>query len=542
MIRHVGGRLVWSERDILGMARVLGPEYATKLQAPLLDSILRLAPKVGLQLEPILERRLADELSLRRHLAALRLRTDFPPTHPRERAWFAHQRADLAYMLHANRSAYLLGHQPGVGKTLVAIRWALSMAPSATRFAEAPRVLVVTMNSAKHQWRREIRRWGDDRWDVTIVEGSVVQQMQAATRDGWVIAHWEALAHARFGFLQKAWDVAILDEAHMIQNRDAQRSQTAHALDATYRLALTGHPFANAPDELWSILHFLYPEVYTSFWRFVGMHIKVAPKPFGGFDMSGARRPKLLQWEIGPFTLRRTKRDVFASLPPVVRMPRVVELPRAYRATYDGLRKQFFAELEGHAGEKKLLAIPSVLARITRLRQFLVDPQLIGDRRPSLKYPVVRELLDELDGPPVIFTSFAQAARRLSTYLGGHRKTCPVLEGRVPPRQRRQLQRTFLRGRLDALIVVTQAGGTALNLGKYGYVIHLDLPWTPKDIEQTEGRVDRPEEGTGRLVATTSYRVVVADSYEERLEAKLEEKFSRFAEVFTVAGLTSLFS
>jgi hypothetical protein len=81
-----------------------------------------------------------------------------------------------------------------------------------------------------------------------------------------------------------------------------------------------------------------------------------------------------------------------------------------------------------------------------------------------------------------------------------------------------------------------------LNLGKWGNVLHLDLPWTARDFEQTEGRVDRPEEGTGKMIPTTSYRVIVSDSYEGRMEEKLEKKHGMFADVFTVADLKKLFA
>jgi SNF2 family DNA or RNA helicase len=88
---------------------------------------------------------------------------------------------------------------------------------------------------------------------------------------------------------------------------------------------------------------------------------------------------------------------------------------------------------------------------------------------------------------------------------------------------------------------VTSLGSVALNLGKYGLVMHLDLPWTPKDVEQSEGRVDRPNEKTGKSVPTTAYRIIVADSYEQRLERKLDARHADFKSVFTHHDLEDLF-
>lgn len=91
------------------------------------------------------------------------------------------------------------------------------------------------------------------------------------------------------------------------------------------------------------------------------------------------------------------------------------------------------------------------------------------------------------------------------------------------------------------MIVVTQAGGTALNFGRYGYVIYLDLPWTAKDLEQTEGRVDRPDAETGEIRHTTSYHVVIRNTYEERIIKKIEKTYTGFNQVFDPKELQSLF-
>lgn len=108
-------------------------------------------------------------------------------------------------------------------------------------------------------------------------------------------------------------------------------------------------------------------------------------------------------------------------------------------------------------------------------------------------------------------------------------------------KQTNKIKRNFLRGKYQAVIIMIQVGGTALNFGKYGYVIGLDFPWNPKDLEQPEGRVDRPEEGTGKMVPTTADWLCVKDSYEERMMQRILDKRTDFAKVFTVSGAKELF-
>lgn len=538
MIKLVNGRIRWSRADVFQMARILDAEGATKRQIAYVPTVLKLADKKGMMLSSRAKKALAAELKWRRLHKHLKKLKDFPPNpfSELEDKFQKHQRADLNYLLQTGLPAYLLASQPGVGKTLIAIHYAW--------YRQFKRILVICPNSAKEQWESELGRWDEQHLPVRIVDGRGPEQIRIASMKGpgWTIGHWESLVHARMGYLQHPWDLVIADEAHNAQNKDAQRSETLHALAriASHRLALTAHPYTNSPDELWSILKFLYPERYKSYWQFFNMHVLADPKPFGGFEVHGARRPNLLKWELDPFTVRRTKKSLGWREP--VHIPRHVSLTNRGAREYEKLRKQFFVELAALDGGQKILAIPSVLARVTRLRQYLIDPELVGAREKSVKYPEVLSIMNEIDGPPVIFTMYEQAATKLQKFLKAKKKNTRIISGDVSTRDRTKAKHLFLDGKLDALIVVIQAGGESLNLGGFGYVICLDLPWHPRHMEQLIGRVDRPREGTGEIVPTTVYRILVRNSYEQRMEERIENKFTMFREVFKVADLKELFA
>ena len=53
--------------------------------------------------------------------------------------------------------------------------------------------------------------------------------------------------------------MAVLDEAHYIENHATKTARAAKRLQAGWRLALTGTPVENRPAELWSIFDFLMP-------------------------------------------------------------------------------------------------------------------------------------------------------------------------------------------------------------------------------------------------------------------------------------------
>lgn len=70
---------------------------------------------------------------------------------------------------------------------------------------------------------------------------------------------------AEQGWFKKAflWSYVVLDEGHKIKNDLSLISKALQGLGAEYRLILTGTPLQNNLVELWALLHWLYPEVFT---------------------------------------------------------------------------------------------------------------------------------------------------------------------------------------------------------------------------------------------------------------------------------------
>lgn len=531
------GGIAWEREDTRLMAKILGSEFAVVPRtrdygwAPRVMSILKLAHAQGLPMSQKAERALAKAEEFTAHVRSLRKREDYKKLDdPMAERLFRHQRADLALLHEIQPTGLLLASEAGVGKTPEIIRWA--------EFLEAVRNMLIVPNTAKEQWAGEIERWSTRRLPIEILDGSAKNQIAQikGTKRGWVIGHWESLVHAREGWLARPWDLAALDELQYIQNRNALRTKTIHKLKAEYRVGCGAHPYANSVAELFSTLKFLYPDLYPSFWRWAHMHIDITEGYFGGLDLRTPRRPKLLKWETATFTIRRRWKDVWKNLPPITRVQCTAHLTRKGQKEYGRLRTKFFAEMEAHSGERKILAIPSVLARITRMRQYLVDPAILGAAEASVKYPIVLGLIkNECEGrPPVIFTMWRDSAFRLKKYLEQHKLKIGVIVGSMSGKVDK-IKKRFLRGMYDAVIIMIKVGGTALNFGKYGTIIYLDHPWNQRDVEQTEGRVRRPEEGTGKIVPCTSYHIIVANSYEERMLVTRTHKHKDFAKVFPVA-------
>jgi SNF2 family DNA or RNA helicase len=90
-----------------------------------------------------------------------------------------------------------------------------------------------------------------------------------------------------------------------------------------------------------------------------------------------------------------------------------------------------------------------------------------------------------------------------------------MLTGETPPAQRAEVVRTFQARELPLMLVSLKAGGVGLNLTAADTVIHVDPWWNPAVEQQATDRAHR----IGQNQAVTVYKLVVAGSIEERIQA-----------------------
>lgn len=192
---------------------------------------------------------------------------------PMDKELWPFQRASVEYALQRDRT--LIGDQPGIGKTPIAICYANEIA--------AKRVLVLCPASIRLQWADRIREWSTMAWPY-IVYPIITGRHGVHPSAQWTIvsydlARTEALGRALTNGL---YDLVILDEAHYLKTINSGRTQAVfgdldtgwcrepvrdandHIID--YRklfpaiasrcgavLALTGTPLPNRPREAYTI-------------------------------------------------------------------------------------------------------------------------------------------------------------------------------------------------------------------------------------------------------------------------------------------------
>jgi SNF2 family DNA or RNA helicase len=145
----------------------------------------------------------------------------------------------------------------GLGKTVQALALL-------THRAERGPALVIAPTSVGFNWLREADRFAPS-LAVRAFRGKGDEGVLAQLDVGAVVVtSYDLLARYSELLGQVRWSTLVLDEAQAIKNPDTRRARAAFALQAEFRLALTGTPVENRTGELWSLFNAVAPGLLGS--------------------------------------------------------------------------------------------------------------------------------------------------------------------------------------------------------------------------------------------------------------------------------------
>ncbi|KAF7158268.1 hypothetical protein CNMCM5623_003037 [Aspergillus felis] len=465
----------------------------------------------------------------------------------------------------------ILADEMGLGKTLQTLSLFQHLKERDGEFSNsnAP-FLVVCPLSILETWLTEIEKWTPDlravKYHGTFEQRDAVKRMISVQKKpsifksstdivDIVLTTYETLISEINWFSRVfVWRGVVLDEGHRIKNSRSKRALVLNRIKAEMKLVLSGTPMQNDFSELWSIFHWLYPEI------FMPATEKLFQEAFSLSD--GKFDPAFLECVkdfLRLIMIRRTKDSpgVGLDIPPKTETVLSVPLSPAQRSLYlriltDGpLSEQPAVEKtcskavnsmsEGSAktpGPGKYRITGNILME---LRKCSIHPYLFADAIPnpyelgehlinqSGKFLVLKKLVQHYvaTGTKVIvFSNFDQAlnlCEDLVMMLQGGKRAFEYarLDGRTTGPWRKVMVHLFQNDpRYMVFLVSIRAGGEGLNLTSSFVIVFLDEDWNPQVMRQAEARVHR----IGQTRPVVIYKLRSTGTVEEQMSRRLVKK------------------
>ena len=426
----------------------------------------------------------------------------------------------------SNIKSSLCGSEMGTGKTHIAI----DLIAQWKKSSKVLPVLIITPKNVFSSWEDKIK--AQSNFTYTTLNPSdrnsfVDAMFKKSSLTDIYIMHWEALRLMPDEFFTVPFLGVVADEVHKASNRTVAMTKALKKIKTVFKLGMSGTATGDKPENLWSILHWLYPKQFTSYWSFRARYC-VEEIGFAGQakyrTIVGYKRLDELHQIISPFYIRHLKREkcceyhpngVMDWLPEKVYDEIRVDLLPQQRRIYNEMKDRMVSWL-GDNRDVPLTA-PIVIAQLTRLGQMtLGTPEIdiastakkakrngaehaikfpeVSLKAPSSKIDALKEfVLDHPEKSFVVFTSSKKAAYLTKKELTSASVTAEVLSGDTPDKIRETMKADFATKKFRIFIGVIEAvaeGVDGLQLVT-DTAIFLDRSWRTIKNKQAEDRLHR---------------------------------------------------
>ena len=390
-----------------------------------------------------------------------------------------YQEFGTKYILHQKR--VLLGDEMGLGKTIQAIAAMNHLHYKGHRY-----FLVICPAGLLLNWKREIEKLTD--MQAYMLHGTGISDFEIWKSDGGIaIINYEGLDKIIF---EKDFplDMVVVDEAHFVKNKEAQRTRNTVRMieQAEYALYMTGTAIENNVDEMCYLIECLNPSIASE--------VK---------DMKYLAKADLFRKKIAPVYLRRKRADVLMELPELtihdewcmMNEDEIISYRKAVESgNFMAMRRVSWGSLNSTKAE----------------RMVELCLQALGEGRKV-----------------VIFSYFLETLSFVTDLLLG--KSLPVISGKLSLEKRQEILRQFDDPVARVLPIQINVGGIGLNIQTAEIVILCEPQLKPSDEMQAISRVYR----MGQINHVFVYRLLSADTIDEVLVKRLHEKqniFNQFAD------------
>ncbi|KAJ9703442.1 hypothetical protein PVL29_004988 [Vitis rotundifolia] len=452
----------------------------------------------------------------------------------------------------------ILADQMGLGKTIQTIGF---LAHLKGKGLDGP-YLVIAPLSTLSNWANEIERFVPS-INAIIYHGNRKERDQIrmkymprtiGPKFPIILTSYEvALNDARKYLRHYNWKYLVVDEGHRLKNSKCKLLKELKLLPVENKLLLTGTPLQNNLAELWSLLNFILPDIFSSHEEFESW-----------FDLSGkcnneavveeleerkrAQVVSKLHAILRPFLLRRMKSDVEQMLPrkkEIILYATMTEHQKNFKdhlvnKTLENYLKEKASTGRGVKGKLNNLMV--------QLRKNCNHPDLLESAFDgSYLYPPVEQIVEQcgkfrlLDRllarlfarkhKVLIFSQWTKILDIMEYYFSEKGLEVCRIDGSVRLDERKRQIEEFndMNSNCRVFLLSTRAGGLGINLTAADTCILYDSDWNPQMDLQAMDRCHR----IGQTKPVHVYRLATAQSIEGRM---LKRAFSKLKLEHVVIG------
>lgn len=418
---------------------------------------------------------------------------------------YDYQKVGVEFLI-ASGGRAIIADPPGLGKTLQSLGYLTHMGHE--------RTLVVCPASVKAVWEKEIKKWTHMSY-IIIDSKTKIDEIPADTKI-WII-NYDILKKHINALLKIRFDLMIGDECHYLKNHRAQRTKAVRALAThiPHIVLLSGTPLLSRPVEMYTLLNFVAPSVWSNWYDFTRRYCGGKQGRFG-YDVSGSTNADELHERIKRYFIRRKKSEVLSQLPPKNRIDVPFWMDPATAKLYDTAENNLVAYLKENKGKK-----PAEIARIIQaeqLAQLNILRQLCSSGGIKTTEDIIESVIESGE-KILVFSSFIEPLNALKEKF---KDQAVMITGTTPVGERGKIvdefqtnpdKKVFLGG--------IRSAGVGVTLTAAQSVLFMDYSWNPADHQQAEDRIHRPgQEANSVNIYQLHAKGTVADKLSKILKKK----------------------
>ncbi|KAK9470148.1 SNF2 family N-terminal domain-containing protein [Dipodascopsis tothii] len=432
--------------------------------------------------------------------------------------------------LHENGISGILADEMGLGKTLQTISFLGYLRYN--RNITGPHIVIVP-KSTLDNWAREFAKWTPD-VSVLVLQGqkdaraALINDELLVGNFDVCITSYEMVIREKAHLKKFAWEYIIVDEAHRIKNEDSMLSQIIRIFNSRNRLLITGTPLQNNLHELWALLNFLLPDVFSD--------SQVFDEWFESQNSDQDTVVQQLHKVLRPFLLRRVKADVEKSLLPKKEVNVYIGMSEMQVKWYQKILEKDIDAVNGAGGKRE--SKTRLLNIVMQLRKCCNHPYLFEGAEPGPPYTTDEHLvqnagkmimLDRLlkrfkaQGSRVlIFSQMSRLLDILEDYCMFREYEYCRIDGSTAHEDRIQAIDEYNKPGSEKFVflLTTRAGGLGINLTTADIVVLYDSDWNPQADLQAMDRAHR----IGQKKQVMVFRFVTENAIEEKVLERAAQK------------------